>query len=170
MGYHVLKPQQLLELLSELNWHGAVEVSSLSDECYLVRVHEQHWKFWPCLGSWIEVCSAGETIGEMHHGSVLDFREKIVHKNSFLPRNHSKKWTKSEKDLLNELIHLDRTIPDIANILGRSRRSIVAKSAVLLGVNLDHVIVKEKFLSQTIKVLIQEIKAESDKIAAKLEN
>ena len=110
---------------------------------------------------------SGETVGEMHHGSLADFREKHVKENAFLPRNHLKKWSKAEKDKLHELILKDKSIPDIASTLGRSRLSIVSKSAAILGVNMDHIKIKDRLMKQTIKELLQTIKTESDEIAAK---
>ena len=129
-----------------------------------------YWKIWPSDGSWIEVSLGGDTVGEMHYGSIAEFRDKHLHKNNFLPKNHSKKWSKEEKDLLLKLIKLDETIPEIAKMLGRSRRSVVAKSAVLLGVNMNYVRVKEGDLNLTIMTLISIVKSETTNIVAALEN
>lgn len=146
-----------IEILKEVNWDIGVEINPVDEESCLIHFKEKYWKFWINEGRWIETDDSGEPIGVIHHGSIAAFREKHIVENTYLPRNHSKVWTIDERTQLQALIARDLTIPEMAKAMGRSQRSIVAKSGAILGVNFDHMLANEDLLKQTIKSLILQL-------------
>jgi len=142
-------------LLQELSSRFDIQVRALDDESCLIQFDEKSWRLWPSEGCWIELNSVGHPVGEMHHGTIANFNEKHILANSFLPKNHSKKWSINEKKKLQELIAMDLSIAEIAKQMGRSHRSIVAKSALVLGVNFDHILVSKSMPRMTIKSLVE---------------
>lgn len=106
---------------------------------YLISHYDQHWLIWLKSSRWLEVGKNREPIGELYYGDVLTFFQKCIEHPSRLPPNHGKKWNKEDTEFLYSYISQDKSILDIADLLGRTTTSVLMRASFLLGVDLDHV-------------------------------
>ena len=74
----------------------------------------------------------------MHYGPVAVFYEKNIRKEKGLPKNHGKLWVEEDIESLYELIDKDESIQRIAEKMGRSASSVIAKTGSLFGYDFSH--------------------------------
>jgi hypothetical protein len=127
-------------ILSILRRNPDVDICRLDEGQYFVKFGEQAWLFWTTSSRWVEVDpeSRDERLGDMHYGPIAVFYEKCIKRRRDLPINHGKLWVEEDIDSLYELIEEDESIQQIAEKMGRSVSSIVAKTGSLLGYDFSH--------------------------------
>ncbi len=126
--------------LSILRRNPEVDVRRLDEGPYLVQYETKAWLLWTASSRWVEVDpdDSDNRMGEMHYGPVAVFYEKHMRKKRGLPKNHGKFWVEEDIESLYQLIDKDESIQQIAERMGRSVSSIVAKTGALLGCDFSH--------------------------------
>lgn len=142
--------------LRALRNNSAVCVSRKDGGPYLVTFGEKAWLLWTSSSRWVEVDpDDGENrLGEMHYGPIAVFYQKHISQKKSLPKNHGKLWVEKDIESLYELIGEDEPIEEIAERMGRSVSSILAKTGALLGYDFSHLNTSRGINDLTISKLI----------------
>ena len=150
--------------LSILQRDRDVRVRRTNDSTYFVEYGGRAWLLWASSSRWVEVNpdDHDDRLGDMHYGPVAVFYEKYIRQKKALPRNHGKLWVDEEIESLYELIDDDEPIQEIANRLGRSVSSIVAKTGTLLGHDFSHVNVSRNMDRVTFSKLVGDLLSEEE--------
>ena len=127
--------------LSLLRRNPGVSVRRLEEGPYLITFSDKAWLLWTTSSRWIEVDpgNLNDRLGDMHYGPVAVFYEKHIRRKRGLPRNHGKLWVEDDVELLYALIDEDVSIEKIAEEMGRSVSSIIAKTGSLLGYDFSYI-------------------------------
>jgi len=126
--------------LSLLRRNPDVSVCRLEKGPYLVTYANKAWLLWTYSSRWVEVdpLDHEDWLGDMHYGPVAVFYEKHIRQKKGLPKNHGKLWVEEDIELLYELIDEDEPIVEIAEKMGRSASSVIAKTGTLLGYDFSY--------------------------------
>lgn len=144
--------------LSLLRKNPAVDIQCREQGTYLVSFASQSWLLWTKSSRWVEVDPEDhdERLGEMHYGPVGMFYEKHIRQKRSLPENHGKLWVEDDIELLYELIDEDGPIKQIAEKLGRSVSSVIAKAGTLLGYDFSYLNTSRGIDNLTFGSLVEE--------------
>lgn len=145
--------------LSLLRGNPSVGVRRLEEGPYLVTFTNKAWLLWTSSSCWVEVDPEDheERVGEMHYGPVGVFYEKHIRQKKALPKNHGKLWVEEDIELLYELIDEDRPIEEVAEKMGRSVSSVIAKTGTLLGYDFSYLNTSRGLGDFTFGTLIGEV-------------
>lgn len=104
---------------------------------YIIRCKHRQWIIWIHNPQWQELDDSGELLGELHYGSLSTFYKKCIEENSDLPVNFGKKWNKVDIESLFRHMAEEKTVTDIAVLLGRSPYGVLLRVGLLLGLDFD---------------------------------
>jgi hypothetical protein len=150
--------------LSLLRRNPSVGLRRLEEGPYLITFTNKAWLLWTSSSRWVEVNPEDheERLGEMHYGPVGIFYEKYIRQKRFLPKNHGKLWVEEDIELLYELIDGDEPITQIAEKMGRSVSSVIAKTGTLLGYDFSYLNTSRGIDDLTFSVLIGDVQTLRD--------
>ena len=150
--------------LSLLRRNPNVSVRRLEDGPYLVTFDEKAWLIWTASSRWVEVDpeNPDDWLGDMHYGPVAVFYEKYIRRKKTLPKNHGKLWVEDDVESLYALIDEDEPIEKIAEKMGRSVSSIIAKTGTLLGYDFSYVNTSRGIEDLTFSKLVSETRPITD--------
>ncbi len=111
---------------------------------YLIQLESEKWIYWLHSNRWSEVDKNDEPFGSIYYGSVAMFYRKCILNSPEIPRNHCKRWERKEVNKLLKLMSQNKTLMEIACTLERTNNSVLAKTAVALGIELGHIEISEE--------------------------
>ena len=145
--------------LSVLRRNPDVRVRRTNEGPYLVEYGERAWLLWLSSSRWVEINpdDHDDRLGDMHYGPIAVFHEKYIRRKQALPENHGKLWVDEDIECLYELIDEDVPIQGIADRMGRSVSSVIAKTGTLLGHDFSHLDASRNMTVLTISELVEEL-------------
>jgi hypothetical protein len=114
-----------------LNYPG-LSYRKISKYKYLLEKGGKRWYLWPLSGRY-QCVSPDGGLSEVFMGDLKSFYHRYLTEELKLPENFGKTWTKSEENLLYEMIEYSCTLRQIAQELQRHPVSVAVKLSKYVG-------------------------------------
>lgn len=118
--------------LDKILKHPGLSYRKVNKYKYLLMKGDKRWYLWPVSGRY-QCVSPDGGLSDVYICDLKSFYSRYLTEELKLPENFGKTWSKSDEDLLYEMIEYSCTLRQIAQELQRHPVSVVVKISKYVG-------------------------------------